>query len=68
RDDAAGYGVLDAAAAVRGGPPRTGPGVRAEAPAPPASAGAPVGWIVAGGVAVLVVLGAVIGMRRRAAR
>ena len=66
RDDAVGYGVLDAAAAVRGGPPRTGPEVRPEPPAPPAE-GSGTGWITAtvGAVAAVVAVGAVAVRRRR---
>lgn len=69
RDDAVGYGVLDAAAAVRGGPPRTGPEVRpAPAPTPaPTSNGAPVGWTAAG-AALLAVGAGLLVRRRRAAR
>ena len=67
RDDAVGYGVLDAAAAVRGGPPRTGPEVRARA------AGAPGGGVrcrvgsplAVGAVAAVVAVGAVAARRRR---
>ena len=66
RDDAVGYGVLDAAAAVRGGPPRTGPEVRPEPPAPPTE-GSGAGWITAavGAVAAAVAVGAVAVRRRR---
>ena len=66
RDDAVGYGVLDAAAAVRGGPPRTGPEVRPEPPAPPAE-GSGAGWITGavGAVAAVVAVGAVAARRRR---
>ncbi|MDD7917899.1 type VII secretion-associated serine protease mycosin [Actinomycetospora callitridis] len=66
RDDAVGYGVLDAAAAVRGGPPRTGPEVRPEPPAPPTE-GPATGWITAavGAVAAVVAVGAVAARRRR---
>jgi membrane-anchored mycosin MYCP len=70
RDDAVGYGVLDAAAAVRGGPPRTGPGVRPEpaaAAAPPS--GPPVGTIALGAVLAVLAAGVVLALvRRRGAR
>lgn len=66
RDDAVGYGVLDAAAAVRGGPPRTGPEVRPEPPEAPAE-GSGTGWITAavGGVAAVLAVGAGVAVRRR---
>ena len=55
--------ILDAAAAVRGGPPRTGPEVRPEAAAGPPATGTPTAWIAAGGAAVLVaVILVVIGL------
>ncbi|MHC1562892.1 type VII secretion-associated serine protease mycosin [Actinomycetospora sp. C-140] len=70
RDDAVGYGVLDAAAAVRGGPPRTGPEVR---PAPPSATpeegghpGVVVGVVV--GVLVVAALVTAVVVRRRGAR
>ncbi|WP_345343622.1 S8 family serine peptidase [Actinomycetospora succinea] len=68
RDDAVGYGVLDAAAAVRGGPPRTGPEVHpaAAAGAPP-SEEAPVGWIVGGALVAAMAAGVVV-LRRRTRR
>ncbi|WP_433783694.1 S8 family serine peptidase [Actinomycetospora sp. CA-101289] len=69
RDDAVGYGVLDAAAAVRGGAPRTGPGVRPEpaAVAPPSAP--PVGVVaLVTGLAVLAAGGVVALARRRRAR
>ncbi|MEJ2866000.1 S8 family serine peptidase [Actinomycetospora flava] len=67
RDDAVGYGVLDAAAAVRGGPPRTGPEVR-PTPAAAPEADSSVGWVAAG-LGLLVVLAlSVLAGRRRAAR
>jgi membrane-anchored mycosin MYCP len=70
RDDAVGYGVLDAAAAVRGGPPRTGPEVRPE----PAAAAAPpsgpsVGTIALGAGLAVLAAGVVLALvRRRGAR
>lgn len=58
RDDAVGYGVLDAAAAVRGDPPRTGPEVR---PAPARPAPAPgTSWALVVTVVLGVLLGAVV--------
>ncbi|MEJ2888235.1 S8 family serine peptidase [Actinomycetospora aeridis] len=68
RDDAVGYGVLDVAAAVRGGPPRTGPEVRAETPATAPRDAAPTGWLVAGGAVALALAGVLVARRRRAAR
>jgi membrane-anchored mycosin MYCP len=70
RDDAVGYGVLDAAAAVRGGPPRTGPEVRPE----PTAAASPdtdpsTGTIVLAGVLAVGAVGAALALlRRRGAR
>ncbi|WP_433030085.1 hypothetical protein [Actinomycetospora sp. CA-053990] len=65
RDDAVGYGVLDAAAAVRGGPPRTGPEVRPEPPTPPTNDSG-IGWITAAvGAAVAVVAVGAVAVRRR---
>jgi membrane-anchored mycosin MYCP len=71
RDDAVGYGVLDAGAALRGDPPRTGPGVRVRATAPPTAAGPDRGLavgVVALGVAVVAGLLVVLVRRRRGRR
>ncbi|GAA4866006.1 S8 family serine peptidase [Actinomycetospora straminea] len=66
RDDAVGYGVLDAAAAVRGDPPRTGPEVTPETPpAPPAPSAPPYGWIAGGALLLLGALAVAAAVRRR---